>query len=75
MSAATFEVKENRQSDNETLRRLILAGSLMAESSREGRQDLATARCWEIYLKRWQDENQLKKIKHCPTETTHYSKS
>jgi len=60
---AEFPVKDNRQQGNHTLRRLFLAGSLMAESIRQGKQETAAAACWETYLERWQDENKLRKVK------------
>lgn len=63
MPVANFTVKDSREPSNSTLRRLVLAGSLMAEAARQGRHDTASAACWETYLKRWQDENILKKVK------------
>lgn len=60
---AKFPVIEDREESNNTLRRLILAGSLLAESARQGKQNLVIAKAWEEYLERWQIENQLKKVK------------
>ena len=55
-----FQPTESRKQDNATLRRIFLAGSLIAEKCRNGEQDKALAETWDELVERYQLENTLK---------------